>query len=45
MTRALAPNSGHAQNAVCLFVDAHWLEWIGHAHYYVCAHTYRESLF
>ena len=45
MTWGHALNLEHAQNALCLFADAHWLEWIGHAHSYACVHTHWESLF
>ena len=33
-----------AQNALCLFADAHWLEQTGHAHYYVCGYPLEELI-
>ena len=44
MTCTHALNLEHAQNALCFFADAYWLEWIEHAHYYVCAYPLK-SLF
>ena len=32
-----ALNSEFAQSALCLLVDAHCLDWIGHDHY--CVHV------
>ena len=40
-----ALNSEHAQSALCLPADAHWLELIGYAHYCVTAHTLGKGLF
>ena len=40
-----ALNSEHAQSALCLFVDAYWLELVGYAYYCVCEHTLGDWLF
>ena len=40
-----ALNSEHAQSALCLFVDANWLELVGYAYYCVCVHTLGDWLF
>ena len=40
-----ALNSEHAQSALCLPVDAHWLDLVGYACYCVGAHTLGDWLF
>ena len=40
-----ALNPEHFQNALWLFVEAYWLQLVGHAHYCICAHALWKSLF
>ena len=40
-----ALNLEHAQSALCLFVDAHWLELVGYTYYCIGTHTLGDWLF